>query len=269
MSKLPSRLSETPFFESGSVQPSYFAFCVRQRMSIAKCKGDDLALKLLNCRRRPLKTGLLVTKAPFGIIWAWKHLTIMKTTLLLSATVLMMGAFAAHGQDTNNMTPTPPTYTGGSSWYHTDSDELYRLRELSLEAFGAASSDWRRDGDYFGDHHHHDTEGGGGAGLEYCFCRYVGVEVESFALANSYNTTSAVGGNLVLRWPIGETGFSPYIFGGGGHEWTYQSEGYADGGVGLEYRFTHSIGLFGDARFVAPDDTRNYGMGRIGVRFTF
>jgi hypothetical protein len=105
--------------------------------------------------------------------------------------------------------------------------------------------------------------------MEYFFLRYIGIEAETLALANGHHTESLLGGNLMLRLPIADTGFSPYIFGGGGDEFTYRTEGYGDGGAGLEYRFTHRFGMFGDGRFVAPDNTRNYGLGRFGVRFTF
>jgi hypothetical protein len=187
----------------------------------------------------------------------------MKTKLILSAAILFVGAATMQAQNGN--------YYSSSSWFDTSSDLLYRANEFSLDGFGAAASDGRRhDGYYYyGYDHHRDVRGGGGGGLEYFFCRYIGIEAESFALANDHNTASAVGGNLVLRLPIGSTGFSPYVFGGGGNEWTHRTEGYGDGGAGLEYRFTRCFSIFGDGRFASPSNTRDYGMGRFGVKFTF
>ncbi|HUD47574.1 MAG TPA: hypothetical protein VMR33_12135 [Candidatus Baltobacteraceae bacterium] len=192
----------------------------------------------------------------------------MNTKLILGAAILVAGVATMQAQDANSQNG---GYYSSSSWLDSSSDLLYRANEFSLDAFGAVASDARRhDGYYdYGYDHHRDVRGGGGGGLEYFFCRYVGIEAESFALANDRNTASAVGGNLVLRLPIGPTGFSPYIFGGGGNEWTDRTEGYADAGAGLEYRFTRSFGIFGDGRFALPSDTRNYGMGRFGVKFTF
>jgi hypothetical protein len=191
----------------------------------------------------------------------------MKSIHIISAGILFLGATAMQAQDMSATQDNNPL--NGSSWFHSDPSELYRASELSLDAFGAGAGDGRRHDDYgFGDHHH-DARGGGGGGLEYFFCRYIGIEAETFALANHNNTESDVGGNLVLRLPIAQTGFSPYIFGGGGSEFTYRSEGYGDGGAGLEFRFSRMFSIFGDGRFAAPNHTRNYGMGRIGVKFTF
>jgi hypothetical protein len=193
----------------------------------------------------------------------------MKTLLVISAATLLVGTAAVQAQ---NMTSTQDNNPlNGSSWFSSDPGDLYRANELSVDAFAAGASDGRRHDHYydFGYHHRQDVRGGGGGGLEYFFCRYIGIEAESFALAGDHNTASALGGNLVLRWPIAQIGISPYVFGGGGNEWTYRAEGYGEGGAGLEYRFNRSIGIFGDGRFVSPGSTRDYGMGRLGVRFAF
>lgn len=193
----------------------------------------------------------------------------MKKLLIISLVILLVGAAGVQAQSLAATQDDNPL--NGPSWFHSDPGDLYRAREFSVDAFGAAASDGRRHDHYydFGFHHRDNTRGGGGGGVEYFFCRYIGIEAESFALANDHNTASAVGGNLVLRWPIAQTGLAPYVFGGGGNEWTYRTEGYGDGGAGLEYRFNRSFGIFGDGRFVSPCTTRDYGMGRVGVRFTF
>jgi hypothetical protein len=214
----------------------------------------------------------------------------MKITITIGAAILLSGVAAvqAQTQPSNNYQPNyqptnnyqstgsypnnstmnnTPMNTG--SWFAADPNDIYRAYELSLDAFVSAAGEGNGHDVFNGYNHRRDVRGGGGGGLEYFFSRYAGVEVETFALGDRHNTQSALGGNLVLRWPIGETGFSPYIFGGGGEEWTYQSEGYGDGGAGLEYRFSRCLGIFGDGRIVVPNDTRNYGMGRFGVRFIF
>jgi hypothetical protein len=37
----------------------------------------------------------------------------------------------------------------------------------------------------------------------------------------------------------------------------------------MEFRFTPNIGLFADARYVLPDRTKYYGVGRAGLRLSF
>ena len=191
----------------------------------------------------------------------------MKSILILSAATLFVGSAAVQALDLS-ATEQDNNPLNGSSWFSSDPSELYRANEFSLDAFAAVAGDSRRHDSDFGDHHR-DARGGGGGGLEYFFCRYIGIEAESFALANDHNTMSAVGGNLVLRLPIAQTGFSPYIFGGGGDEFTYRTESYEDAGAGLEFRFSRMFSIFGDGRFADPRHSRNYGMGRLGVKFTF
>jgi hypothetical protein len=191
----------------------------------------------------------------------------MKTKTTISTLLVCATAVIAQGQQAN----TPPSnYYDRESWLNSSSDQLFRANEFSVDIFGAAAGDAEHhDRDFNFDNRHGDIRAGGGGGMEYFFVRYIGIEAETMALANGHHTESLLGGNLMLRLPIADTGFSPYIFGGGGDEFTYRTEGYGDGGVGLEYRFTHRFGIFGDGRFVAPDSSRNYGLGRFGVRFTF
>ena len=68
----------------------------------------------------------------------------------------------------------------GSSWFRSDRGDLYR----SVDAFGAAASDGcRHDHNCdFGYQHRENGRGGGSGGLEYFFCRYIGIEAESFPI---------------------------------------------------------------------------------------
>lgn len=56
---------------------------------------------------------------------------------------------------------------------------------------------------------------GGGGDLKYFWNRYLGVGLEGFAL-DANNTIGAVLGTLTARFPIGNTRFAPYVFGGVG-----------------------------------------------------
>jgi hypothetical protein len=78
-------------------------------------------------------------------------------------------------------------------------------------------------------------------------------------------------GNLYARLPLGNSGFAPYIFGGGGramsptYQWTY------GGGAGIEFRFNPTTGVFSDGRFLWGDKGTEFDelVIRAGVRLIF
>jgi hypothetical protein len=74
---------------------------------------------------------------------------------------------------------------------------------------------------------------------------------------------------LILRLPLGQSGFAPYIFGGGGHQFDAVKLWFGQAGAGMEYRFTRHVGVFLDARTVWPNETKFYGVARAGMRFSF
>ena len=150
-----------------------------------------------------------------------------------------------------------------------NSDEIYRNMELNVQAFGMGTVNDHGNNPFNGNRYGRHVQVGLGAGLEFFFMKYIGVEAEGFSTSTHGSFVNDFGGNLVLRLPIGQTGLAPYIFGGGGHEWEPSETGYGDGGAGLEFRFTPWIGIFADARYVATVHDNNYGMGRLGVDFSF
>ena len=62
-----------------------------------------------------------------------------------------------------------------------------------------------------------------------------------------------VTGNLILRLLLGESGFAPYFIGSGDRRISPRYEWVYGGGVGLEYRFNPSTGIFSDAGFLWAD----------------
>jgi hypothetical protein len=58
-------------------------------------------------------------------------------------------------------------------------------------------------------------------------------------------------------------------FGGGGYQFDPISQKLADGGGGIEFRFSPNAGIFIDARYVFADKTDDFGIGRLGFRFSF
>jgi hypothetical protein len=74
---------------------------------------------------------------------------------------------------------------------------------------------------------------------------------------------------LILRLPLGQSGLAPYVFGGGGHQFDQAKFWFGQGGAGMEYRFTPHMGIFSDARGVVPNQTKYYGVARLGLGFAF
>jgi len=148
---------------------------------------------------------------------------------------------------------------------------------------------------------------GGGVGINYFFARYFGVGLEGnwwvgvndgsnvkttqsvtqsrrLYLMRASKETTTVGqvdrsaaqqltGNLILRYPFeGSFCWAPYVFGGGGGIWDGKTTGFADVGLGAEFRITPHVGIFADWRweFTGEEQNRNdINLTRTGVRFIF
>jgi hypothetical protein len=151
-----------------------------------------------------------------------------------------------------------------ASGYH-----FYRAQELSIDVFGSGSIGQQTIDHFTGDRIEHNGRLGAGAGLNYFFCRYIGVGGDAYTENTAHNFVDSASGNLIGRLPIGNTGLAPYIFGGGGYQFDEVDQKFAQGGGGIEFRFAKHIGFFVDARYVIADKTDNYGLGRAGLRLNF
>jgi hypothetical protein len=169
--------------------------------------------------------------------------------------------------------------------------DLYRANEWQVDLFGAYAPAGRDGSRFLGDH-----AWGGGAGVNYFFTKYFGLGLEGDILSGTGGERSGdVSGqfalNGLIRYPIGQTGFAPYVFagiggfvpagnsnffatpGGGFRRFNHDDndvllEGHFGGG--LEYRFTRHIGVFADGRYEVVDQSKNnFGLIRTGVRFAF
>lgn len=183
----------------------------------------------------------------------------MKNKMIAGASVLMITAAAALAQDN----------TSNVHDMNSDQGGLYRARELSLDAFGTASV-----GQYTIDHPsrsrvRRNTRLGVGAGFNYFFCKYIGIGGDGYSENTSGAFVDSAEGNLIARLPIGDSGLAPYIFGGGGHQFDLAKVSFGQFGGGIEYRFCKHVGAFVDARWVLPNETKNYGVGRAGLRYAF
>jgi hypothetical protein len=160
---------------------------------------------------------------------------------------------------------------------------------------------------------------GGGLDLKYFFCRYVGVGLEGFGfeanrteryISQEYSLPpvhhfeearrfmGGGAGTVTLRFPIPNSPFAPYIFGGGGGIWGggerervsaanlagkppgsplfYHHlsgsvfEPLAQVGGGFEIRLSHRIGLLNDFTWnIVNGRDNNFGMLRTGINLAF
>lgn len=157
-------------------------------------------------------------------------------------------------------------------------------REWNVDLFGNYA--WTQHGRerYIGQDHAF----GGGIDVNYIFARYFGVGLEGYAL-DARDAIGQVSGNVLVRFPIDRICLAPYAFAGGGVVFngskvgdrlangqignarkSADSEGIAQFGGGLEYRFTPHVGIMNDFTWtVVNGHDNNYGMIRTGVRFAF
>lgn len=176
----------------------------------------------------------------------------LRTFLIVAASVLMVaGSGQAQQRDDRR----------------DDTSGKYFANEFSFDAFGAYRKNFNNFEDAF-DHNWRHGDFGGGIGLNYFFTRYVGIGAETFFQEHGafFNNVS---GNLIVRMPLGKSGFAPYIFGGGGHRFNRPEEWTYGGGLGLEYRFTRHVGIFADGRYEWADKTSDNTLVRAGMRFAF
>jgi hypothetical protein len=184
---------------------------------------------------------------------------LMKNQILIGGTILMLAAMSAWGAEN----------VSSDQGLQYDQGDSYRANELSLDAFGTASLGRYTIENWSASRARHNGQLGAGLGLNYFFIRNLGIGADVY----SENTTRAffdsASANLILRFPLGQSGFAPYAFGGGGRQFDMVKAWFAQVGGGIEYRFTRHVGAFVDARWVLPDEARYYGVARLGVRFAF
>ena len=178
---------------------------------------------------------------------------LMKHGMLIGGTILLLAArpaFSAHGMN-------------------DDTAEKYGAKETTLDLFGTGSIGQRTLDNITDETVKHDLRLGAGAGLNYFFTRNLGLGAEAYSENTGHSVVDNASASLIARFPLGQSGFAPYVYGGAGHQFDPIELNYLHAGGGLEYRFTRRLGLFVDARYVFTDETENYGLGRVGVRIGF
>lgn len=147
--------------------------------------------------------------------------------------------------------------------------DFYRAHEFSLDLFGSGSIGQQTINNLSGDRISRDVRLGAGAGVNYFFTRHFGLGGEAYTENTGHSFVDSASLNLVGRLPIGDSGLAPYLFVGGGYQFDDIEQRLLNTGAGLEVRFHRNWGIFVDARYVITDETKNYGVGRAGVRFSF
>jgi hypothetical protein len=145
----------------------------------------------------------------------------------------------------------------------------YVANEINFSFFGTGTVGKRTLDRISGDKIERDGKLGAGTALSYFFHRNIGIEGYVYSESTGEHFIDNVGGDLVGRFPIGRSGFAPYIFGGAGRQFDPVIQWVWDAGAGLEWRLAPHVGIFLDGRFVWCDDTKDYGLGRIGIKFGF
>ncbi len=141
-------------------------------------------------------------------------------------------------------------------------EPCFRAQELQLDLFGSYTNSIERSdhGDGFG----------GGLGVNYFFCKYVGIGASGNLYKGEANGAWNFDTSLIARLPIESGSFciAPYILGGGDLTTDGTTVGGWHAGGGLEWRATHHLGIFAEGRYIWAED-RPAAMSRVGVRFVF
>lgn len=176
-----------------------------------------------------------------------------KTYVLGTALLLTFAASALAADDTQTVVVDSP----------------YQANEVVFEGFGSASFSRDTINNISGTRIKNDARLGAGIGMSYFVNRYLGFGGDAYTENTRHSFVDSVSGNAIFRFPIGSSGFAPYVYGGGGHDFDLTDQWFGQFGGGFEYRFSRAFGLFTDARYVLTDKTANYGLVRLGVRTTF
>ncbi len=195
----------------------------------------------------------------------------MKTLLMMGAACLIapVAAWAdeatvRYDADRDRTMVVDHDHDGDRNWMR------YQANELSFSFFGTGTVGENTLKDPSSRKIDRDGELGAGAAISYFFHRNIGIEGYGFTEGTGgRHWLDYLGANVIGRFPIAETGLAPYIFAGASRQIDPIAQWGLDAGAGLEWRFAKHVGVFADGRYVLADKTKDYGVGRLGVRFGF
>lgn len=140
-------------------------------------------------------------------------------------------------------------------------EPCFRAGELQLDIFGSYSDSVKRSdhGDGFG----------GGLGVNYFVTNNLGFGVSGNLSDGDVNGFWNIDADVILRAPFeGSICWAPYVLAGGGITTNGGTYGSWHAGGGLEWRVTHTIGLFGEGRYIWAEE-HDVTQIRAGLRFVF
>ena len=184
--------------------------------------------------------------------------TKMKNTLTVAALSLATGTLLAAEPGVSYNNPPPDRQ-----------EQVFRAGEFSLDVFGTGSVGEETIKRLSNNRIRSNGRLGAGLGANYFFNRYFGLAAEAYSENTGHSFVDNASGSLVFRIPIESIRLAPYVFGGGGYQFDPIEQAFFHAGAGLEYRFLHNVGVFVDARYVATEDSKDFGLGRLGFRFSF
>ena len=187
----------------------------------------------------------------------------MKLKFIAIASLITLTAGGALAQQT-----TPGSWANQHFSYNT-ADDKYRANELSLDLFGSYQHPEHKLSHLFQTDIRNHGVWGGGIGVNYFFTKQVGIGADMNIPNNDGAFVDQVQGSLIARVPIGNSGFAPYVFGGGGRGFDPVDEWLGHAGVGGEFRLNRMTGVFVDGRYVWADRSSNRALFRAGLRFAF
>ncbi|MDP9292661.1 MAG: porin family protein [Verrucomicrobiota bacterium] len=160
-------------------------------------------------------------------------------------------------------------------------EDCFRDHEFQVDVFGIGAAALSNQERIIGDHAF-----GAGIGLNYFFSRNLGVGLEGNWLSPSSDKDDigTAGLNVFVRFPCKDTCFAPYAF--LGPDVVFNADEVARGdtpqhsnndaflaghaGLGVEYRFNRTVGIFVDGRYTVVEKGHNdFGSVRTGFRFAF
>lgn len=177
----------------------------------------------------------------------------MKNKILFVATILMLASDPTFGAERNQFA----------------SPGKYQANEATIDLFGSGTVGQQTINNITKVRVNRDIRLGAGVGMNYFLTRNIGFGVAGYSDNIGHSFVDNASASLIGRFPLGGSGFAPYVFGGGGRQFDPTELWFGHAGAGMEYRFTPTLGVFVDARYVFTDGTKNYGQGRVGLRLGF
>jgi len=135
--------------------------------------------------------------------------------------------------------------------------DKFGAHELTLDLFSSYTVPEHRD---FGN-----GRLGIGVGANYFFNYYIGAGLDTGV--DSVDFPNHINSSIIFRYPIEKWSLAPYVFTGFGGQfhdpvqWTYHIAG------GFDFRLNPKLGVFTDIGATIPEESRDFMLWRVGVRF--